>query len=321
MTERDAKIFFKRSSHYEMTMFRLSFFLVMLWASSSTALVVSAPPVPMGALGPVMNPTRKKNVADSSAASPLSIRVRFTTDQDMDQIALLLASASVGTPKQQATTGWNWNASIDVLRNKKSFKTQLMQRWKALTEGRQTLSKAANHDGVVDTRQLLWSNDAFRQKMERAADVSTDPHIWKGHNFAMLPADSSWLQHAMLTAEDIKTGDVVGFCEVIMMRHSSDSSSYGNAVPTIANLVASSEHRRRGIASSLLQSATRYVRSQWLDGDNGHIALRVDKENEGAINLYSKHRFQFEGKKNGQLLMARPLSIPNAKLRRLACST
>jgi ribosomal protein S18 acetylase RimI-like enzyme len=98
----------------------------------------------------------------------------------------------------------------------------------------------------------------------------------------------------MITAVNDDTGEVVGFVEIAMLPvppsiESSNDSTIIPYAPTIANLVTCPEYRRRGIASTLLESAKRYVKQQWDRAP--HIGLKVDDDNAPAINLYRKHGF------------------------------
>jgi ribosomal protein S18 acetylase RimI-like enzyme len=90
----------------------------------------------------------------------------------------------------------------------------------------------------------------------------------------------------MLTAECTNTGKVIGFCEVGMMSSPDEDTVIA---PTIANLVTCPNHRRRGIAKSLLSSATRYVQQCWKEDQ---LALYVSHGNREALSLYKKYGFQ-----------------------------
>mmetsp|Transcript_17009 Transcript_17009/g.41229 ORF Transcript_17009/g.41229 Transcript_17009/m.41229 type:complete len:313 (-) Transcript_17009:114-1052(-) len=124
-----------------------------------------------------------------------------------------------------------------------------------------------------DQLQVMWSHEPFRRKVEKAARLSSESHIWQKHNFACAPSTIDWLYHKMITAENTATGEVVGFCEVVMLpvpevHEDGDASASASAsdqpIPTIANMITSPEYRRRGIGSRLMTSATRFVKDKSL---------------------------------------------------------
>ena len=59
--------------------------------------------------------------------------------------------------------------------------------------------------------------------------------------------------------------------------------------PTIANLVVSPNHRRQGIASRIIKSASNFVQRTWQEDS---LSLFVDKENKPAIALYEQLGFE-----------------------------
>jgi N-acetylglutamate synthase len=63
--------------------------------------------------------------------------------------------------------------------------------------------------------------------------------------------------------------------------------------PTILNLVTSPRYRRRGIASRILQSASRFVRQAW--SHEHQISLYVDKQNQPALSMYKRAGFETKG--------------------------
>ena len=220
----------------------------------------------------------------------LSLRLRSTQEDDLDEIASLLASARVNINESQ----WNWKTSFNVLRNKSTLYTLLSHRFRAIKEGQKAVAELTSNDALseADSMRLLWSQASFRNQLEKAVTMAKEPHMMRQHDFAVCPNDPNSLRHAMITAEDCTTGNVVGFCEVAMIapppfhQHDCKSTAYA---PTIANLVASSKYRRKGIASALLKSAKRYVHSQW---SSDEITLYVEKVNKEAISLYSKQGFR-----------------------------
>ena len=76
--------------------------------------------------------------------------------------------------------------------------------------------------------------------------------------------------------------------------------------PAIVNLVTSSNHRRMGIASRVINFASKYTNTQWLlsssnnssssssssNNCNTRLGLYVRPENESALRLYSKKGFE-----------------------------
>ena len=265
----------------------------------TAALVVSSP----GAIGIdtpfVGSPPRKDQLA-KVGTPPLVLRIRSTTENDLAEVASLLASASIGADESQ----WNWKTSMQVLRTKSEMHTLLSSRLEAIKEAQQIAARDATPD--VDRMKLLWSHHDFRRKVEKAATLAKEPHVLRSSDFCIPPDDPKALHHAMITAEDVTTGTIVGFCEIAMLAHpssSQDEVEFIASAPTIVNLASSTRHRRRGIASSLLKSAKELVQRQW---SSNEIALYVDSANKGAISLYSKHGFipkDFSKRDGGELYM------------------
>lgn len=233
---------------------------------------------------------------DVTVRVPVSVRIRSTREEDIGQISSLLASAAADSANDGP---FNFGASIAKIKRSASFHSLLLHRYQTMREGYIALSKVNKlcldkQVSDADRLRLIWDHDAFRSKIQKAATMSNEPHLWKEHNFSLCPQDPSQLQHIMLTAEDSLSGSVVGFCEVAMMSSPEDETS---CKPTIANLATCLQYRRRGIASNLLTTVVRYVKQQWDSSDE--IALYVSKDNENAISLYTKHGFvrenTFEG--------------------------
>eukprot|EP00537_Pseudo-nitzschia_pungens_P018436 CAMPEP_0172407640 /NCGR_PEP_ID=MMETSP1061-20121228/75216_1 /TAXON_ID=37318 /ORGANISM="Pseudo-nitzschia pungens, Strain cf. pungens" /LENGTH=148 /DNA_ID=CAMNT_0013143721 /DNA_START=42 /DNA_END=484 /DNA_ORIENTATION=+ len=128
----------------------------------------------------------------------------------------------------------------------------------------------------ADKLRLLWSNDAFRNSMEKAASLSNEPHIWKDHIFHCAPPSFDWLFHKMFTAENAFTGEIIGFCEIAMLSKPSEEKSFTvssasagslfldeecslgdeeSGLPTFLNVVTSMKYRRRGVASTIVDAA------------------------------------------------------------------
>ncbi len=222
----------------------------------TAALVVSSP-VAIGIDTPFVGSPPRKDQLAKVGTPRLVLRIRSTTENDLAEVASLLASASISADESQ---------------------------WK-----QQIAARDATPD--VDRMKLLWSHHDFRRKVEKAATLAKEPHVLRSSDFCIPPDDPKALHHAMITAEDVTTGTIVGFCEIAMLAHpssSQDEVEFIASAPTIVNLASSTRHRRRGIASSLLKSAKELVQRQW---SSNEIALYVDSANKGAISLYSKHGF------------------------------
>lgn len=234
---------------------------------------------------------------DYSAKIASAVKIRSTHEDDIDEISAILAAEAF------VPSGSSWMGSINHLRRVASFQSLLSQRHQVMKEGHKALSRVLqDYEGVSDADQLrlVWNHDAFRSRLRRAAAVSTEPHLWKEHNFALCPTDISHLQHLMVTAK-AEDGTIVGFCEVAMLE-APDGSSYS---PTIANLVINEDYRRQGIGQSLLESVTRYVQQNW---NAEELALYVAKDNEGAVSLYQKAGFQWQRDDEDKWYMTKQLS-------------
>eukprot|EP00978_Attheya_sp_CCMP212_P006140 scaffold13837_cov55-Attheya_sp.AAC.2 len=252
---------------------------------------------------------------------PLSVLIRKARISDVDEVASLLAMA-VTVQSSDSSLHKQPVFNMKHLRIKADIRSQIMNRIKAVEEGKKIItlsSTAAGCNNAHDHSKMLWSNDSFRMKLERAVSLSTETHLWHRHHFAKPPKDPSMLQHVMITAVNDETGAVVGFVEIAMLPvppniEASDDSTIIPFAPTIANLVTCPEYRRRGIASTLLESAKRYVKQQWDRAP--HIGLKVDDDNAPAINLYRKHGFckstwvPNRVGANGQLYLTYPFESP-----------
>jgi ribosomal protein S18 acetylase RimI-like enzyme len=316
--------------------------LVLLITPEGEALVIGAPRIGGNRFFPPTTAAQDEEITDKDVA--IRIRIRSTREEDIDQVASLLSYAIVDPPTSKnsnsngaaavaAAAAFHWKSSIDLLRTKVAVESLLRSRIQAMREGQRFLSAggiaASSSDDLTTTTwrttassdrlRLLWSNDAFRNKMEKAAKLSTEPHIWGEHNFALVPNDPCWLQHKMFTAQDARSGEIVAFCEVAMLSVPSDHDhgnihdnidhnddeeeccSSMNGAPTIVNLVTSSQHRRRGIGSRLLKTAERFVLNQWSSSSSSaaaaaaaadELALYVDKGNKEAISVYTNMGFE-----------------------------
>merc|ERR1712238_386192 len=76
----------------------------------------------------------------------------------------------------------------------------------------------------------------------------------------------------------------------------------GKNIPTLVNLVISPKHRRKGLASRLVQAAARYVKSKWryssFDEGVPSMGLYVDEDNVAALALYKREGFVTVGRSN-----------------------
>mmetsp|Transcript_45849 Transcript_45849/g.139258 ORF Transcript_45849/g.139258 Transcript_45849/m.139258 type:complete len:315 (-) Transcript_45849:128-1072(-) len=257
----------------------------------------------------------------TSVSPSVSLQVRKTTDADLDQISEILARASIEsyTADGNGAMSLNWNQSIQKLRAKASFHTQLLHRQRAIDAGIKATRKVYSQyketkaEDVClldsDMSRLLWSQDDFRLKIERAATVSSERTLWDHHNFSLAPECPSYLQHLMLSAKDKKTGKIVGFCEVGMLPLSKRGElSSSQSKPIIANLVTSPSCRRQGVASTLIRSASRYVRIHW--SSCSELGLFVDTHNDVATSLYKKKGFAEHSNvpiEEGRVYLMRPL--------------
>lgn len=258
---------------------------------------------------PTENPKQEK----ASSTSTTTVIVRKTTKDDIAKISTLLATASSGN---DADALLNWNTKMQILRDQNTYKKQLSQRLDVLEAGKKAARKAHNalveaglvgnsnngddeqecsiseDDSANHRIRLMWNDDAFRQKLERAVNAidTAERNGWHGHNFAV-PPNPSLLQHVMLTAVDADTNAVAGFCEVAMLPLPNDASGYSYCTPMITNLVTSHDYRRRGVASNLLKSARKYVRCCWGSCDDMPLGLYVERDNTAAKSLYARHGF------------------------------
>jgi ribosomal protein S18 acetylase RimI-like enzyme len=271
-----------------LSFFSVLFGILALKSVETAALIVSSP----GAIGidtKLVTSPPEEHIHHLAAQAPLVLRIRSTREQDLPQVTSLLASASIATDESK----WNWKTSMQVLRTKSTMQSLLSSRLDAINEGQRVAASLPLHDSVSnsDKMRLLWSHDDFRRKLEKAATLAQEPHVWNHFDFCYHSNHPNILRHTMMTAEDVLTGNVVGFCEVAMLALPSSRRNEVESIssaPTIANLASSKKHRRRGIASSLLKSAKELVQRQW---SSDEIALYVDSANKGAISLYSKHGF------------------------------
>jgi len=242
----------------------------------------------------------------------------------------MLAMASTSRNQQLN----NWNGGIEFLRTKSSLEKQLRHRLLAVEEGRTTILRfknASNDLGDFSTTQdneecpihdfktkcrLLWANDNFRSKLKSAVMIASERNAWQTHNFDLTPRDPALFNHLMMTViQTCNSGkdDVVGYCEVAWLpRPNSDLSGDDlDCAPSIVNLITSPLYRRRGIASKLIDVASRYARTQWEKRDpdsttrctaRKSLGLYVHPDNASALYLYRKKGFKVEEESEDGLL-------------------
>lgn len=242
----------------------------------------------------------------------------------MDPVADLLSTAIMNNGPDPTTTQETWKARVERLRVKSSIRNTLDLRVRAMKAGKKYFTATntqTNDDPNYYDLQQLWSNNSFRRNIEQAAELTSEPSPWSNYNFEVAPKDPSWLKHEMISAQDIATGDIIGFCEIAMLSRPSSSSSssfqttissppendnnidfqYGDDyddeisndidfcapteqyAPTIANLVVSPSWRGRGVGKGLLKSAERIVQRKW---NCGELGLYVENSNLRAMKLY-----------------------------------
>lgn len=231
------------------------------------------------------------------AAEPLSIRIRSTSASDLSTVAALLSTASVGSPKGLGAHAFNWRQKMDALWAKADIEALLRVRLEALHEGRKRLHHLQSIPDLEeqDRLRLLWSNERLRNRIATASRQTGESNVWQSHNFALTPDDSSWMNHVQMTAEDVSTGQVIGFCEVAMLSNpvaileNDDGECVFGYSPAITNLATDPDFRRQGVATRLLRTAERVVRRKW---QANSIGLYVEKENKGALALYRSRGFE-----------------------------
>jgi ribosomal protein S18 acetylase RimI-like enzyme len=259
----------------------------------------------------------------------LNLRIRSTVESDIKEIANILTHALIEEEQDKTVPQKNHRRVSPFnfkFKSTVSGVTSLLQSRidsikigkKFLTEG-STSSLESPPLTEADQLRMLWSNDKFRSNIENAASLSNEPHIWKDHNFMCAPQSFDWLFHKMITAENTLTGEIVGFCEIAMLSKPSlddddctttTTMDHGltiqdvedecsirdvDAVPTIINFITSPEYRRRGVGSSIVNSALKYVHTTW-PGAETTMALYVEEDNTNAINMYKRLGFKTQRK-------------------------
>lgn len=281
------------------------FWLLVTLLGGNNALIVSPRPAIKATSETFASPGLSTTAREDVSVA----RIRSTRRSDLEQISDLLSTAITGSDNND-----NWKARVERLRVKESIKTTLNLRVRAIEEGKKYLSDRTKVTigglslkvNDPDHLRYLWTKDSFRNKVEQAVELTSEPTPWEHHNFALAPDDPCWLRHEMITAEDIQTNTIVGFCEIatllcppLTQPKNADGSSldhtYGDdyneseifsleCAPTIANLVVSPAWRRRGVAKGLVKSAERFVQRKW---GCDELGLYVEKRNQRALHLYT----------------------------------
>lgn len=180
------------------------------------------------------------------------IRLRTTVASDLPLVAKMLSTAAVASSSSRNNShnntanhyhgdvgvtgsGWwgQWKARLDQHLAQGDIESLLRGRLQALEEGRKAYRRllvatgttsASAHVAILgedDSKALLrvlWAySDRLRQSIAQASTRTGEDNVWRRHNFALPPPDTSWFYHVQITAEDIRSGQVVGFCEVAML--------------------------------------------------------------------------------------------------------
>lgn len=302
-----------------------------IFAVTSHALVITAPSWEGNGS---RTAKERANAGTKIEPTDLDLRIRSTNEDDIREIATMLTYAlledddkGAANNKQQLFSPLNLN----FRRTRIGVTSLLQSRMNSIKIGRKVLLDAkGTFENLTEADQLrlLWSNDAFRNNVEKAASLSNEPHIWSEHNFMCAPQSLDWLFHKMVTTENALTGEIIGYCEIAMLSQPSSGNSASSkstmadasfldeecslveqeGVPTIVNLVISTDYRRRGVASTIVNSAMRYVHKASSSGDE--MALYVEEGNYRAIKMYERLGFQKRQRVNSkkQWYMTRQIS-------------
>lgn len=277
-------------------------------------------------------------------ATTRQFRIRRTRAADLDAISTMLAMEAV--PSRDAWN-WNDDMERlrikSQFRQQLGHRLAAIEEGREFAN---RMCDVLDSTSEVDTCRLLWENAILRSKIKIAVAHSQEENAWLFHNFDQ-PPSSDLLNHAMVSVEKMSSGLVVGFCEVawlpsptnppcsvdcdvsLMLKNndveaqrilaSEDSlkiqltdmpKQHLNSLcaPAIVNLVTSPSHRRMGIASRLLNFASKYTQIQWNDLDNDssiNLGLFVHPSNKVALKLYNRKGFSVLSSdgKNGLLYL------------------
>jgi ribosomal protein S18 acetylase RimI-like enzyme len=290
-----------------MLFFRITF---AVWAVS---LITQQPVQALVILAPVMGQPFFSAAAsrEQENGKIIKLRLRSTKESDINGVTDILAAALVDPHGEQERGRFNFKLKMELLKMKSGVEPLLLSRLRAIHAGQTLIDSCPLELSETDKLRMMWSNDPFRSKMEKAARLSKEPHIWSRHNFACAPESACCLQHKMITAENALSGEIVGFCEVAMLWQpmEGDECSLEEAgAPTIVNLATSPRYRRLGIGSRLTKAASKFAQRRWLSDE---MTLYVDKENEAAVSMYKnlgfEKRAEVESESRSQWYMTQPL--------------
>ena len=148
-----------------------------------------------------------------------TFHLQKTETNDIAQISSLLSQASLSYSPELS----NWKMKIELLRMKSSIEKQLTLRLDALSTGNDTLLRRntiGNERNVLNLKSVLpedsdviralWLNDKFRDKMEKAAQITNEKNPWSDHNFNLVPENLSLLQHSMISVKCVQTSELIG---------------------------------------------------------------------------------------------------------------
>jgi ribosomal protein S18 acetylase RimI-like enzyme len=274
-------------------------------------------------------PTNDPNTDRSTQETKTrNIRIRKTVETDVPHIAEMLASAVVSersTANDNNVTGGTavpqtWRRRMDQMFAKKDIEALLRTRLVAIHKGQQAWKRVCSmypKESIDNRLKVLWmTTPELPTLIEKASQQTGEPNVWQYHNFVLTPTNLNWLNHVQITAEDVTTGTVVGFCEVAMLSNpcaeefddddgtcrvtttttTTDSTTNKSEEkqqlcfsPGITNLATSLEYRQQGIGTRLLQFTERFVSFHW---KAEQLGLYVEKTNIPAMALYTKLGYQ-----------------------------
>lgn len=271
---------------------------------------------------PEINYKEELDINPNRTPKMSKVRIMKSRREDLEDISGLLSHASYISNNSSAENSSNWRMKMERLRLKSDLQMQLKPRLDAVTMGSQMVTHISHSDTDFEQQfeddwgKILWSCDNFRSKVEKAAKLSTERTSWKNYDFNLKFPDLDLLQHCMISVQDKFTSEIIGFCEIAMIA-TPDQYQKSNRnddcelrlcerqikyIPTLVNLVISPKHRRKGLASRLVQAAARYVKSKWryssFDEGVPSMGLYVDEDNVAALALYKREGFVTVGRSN-----------------------
>jgi hypothetical protein len=143
--------------------------LLVFSAQQGEALVVGAP-----GIGNRFPPGTATSTQETSRDKDVAIRIRSTREEEIDQVASLLSTAIVDPPKNNE---FNWKFSMDSLKTKVGVESLIRTRIQTMREGQRVSALISPDLAASDRLRLLWSNDTFRNKVERP------PRSLRNHTF------------------------------------------------------------------------------------------------------------------------------------------